>query len=169
MTGFFNAGVTAAMNTAGGLQGVGAVGPLTLSNGTSTVTLNTAQQAIWSRNEGTNKSMDMNDWSQVEFQNFVKWFIEVNHPEAVEQYQAIRDIERQAQEAEQIERDLAQAKMMEQYYKSQMNQARNMYQTGYTNTSSTFQPQNYGTVITVAEDETKPLSIWDKMKRMAGY
>lgn len=47
-----------------------------------------------------NESLDMSNWNNYEFRTFMKWFIEVNHPEVVEQYQAVRAIERKIEQEE---------------------------------------------------------------------
>jgi uncharacterized membrane protein len=113
------------------------------------------------RPTGTNESMNMNDWSAVEFQNFVKWFIEVHHPEVVEQYQAVRDIERQVEAREKIEADLRMNELMKQYRAAQ---AQGM-QNAYPYSQSMYYP------ITATQSVPTPPkqeSIWDAMKRMAG-
>lgn len=110
---------------------------------------------------GTNESMDINHWSQVELQNFVKWFIEVNYPDAVKQYQAIRDIERQAEKVKELELEIQRQEFMKQYWANQARGAQN----AYTN------PQSLYTALpTQAITITPPKqeSIWDAMKRMAG-
>lgn len=74
--------------------------------------------------KGTNASLDVEDWSPVELQKFVKWFMAVNHPEAVEQYQAIRNIERAAEEAlvwEQQQKEMEVRKWMAQQQLNALN------------------------------------------------
>jgi hypothetical protein len=116
---------------------------------------------------GTNESMDMNHWSQVELQNFVKWFIEVNYPDAVKQYQAVRDIERQAEKAKEIEADLRINELMRQYQQAQMRGLQNAYpysQYPYAATAT----QAISTATQSTTPPPKQESIWDAMKRMAG-
>jgi hypothetical protein len=103
---------------------------------------------------GTNESKDMNDWSISEFQNFVKWFVEVHHPEVVEQYQAVRAIERKVEE--------------ENKPAVKLN-----HQFGWTD--PTIHPTMYypigtsiGATVTPNKEEPKT-SIWEAMKKMAGY
>jgi len=114
-----------------------------------------------------NTSMDMNHWSAVEFQNFVKWFIEVHHPEAVEQYQAVRAIERSAQERERLEYEAQQAEYMKQFWANQARGAQNAYpysQYPYATTAT----QSLSTATQSTTPPPKQESIWDAMKRMAG-
>lgn len=89
------------------------------------ITMSTANRVVWG--EG-NASEDINNWSPNELQNFVKWFIEVHHPEAVKQYQAIRAIERKAEEAEKLEYEAQQAEYMKQFWANQARGAQNAYQ-----------------------------------------
>ena len=127
----------------------------------SGVTTATSTGTLWDRTTGTNESMNINDWSQVELQNFVKWFIEVHHPEAVEQYQAIRAIERSAQERERLEYEIQQAEYMKRFWANQARGAQNAYP---------YSQYPYATTATqsLSTAEPKKESIWDAMKRMAG-
>ena len=100
---------------------------------------------------GTNESMNMNDWSQVEFQNFVKWFIEVNYPDAVEQYQAVRAIERHAEKAAELEHEIRMAELRKNYTQNAYQNPQSMY---------------YGMSVTVDED-TKTKSFWERCKELA--
>ena len=102
-----------------------------------------------------NASENINMWSPTELQNFVKWFIEVNHPEAVEQYQAIRAIERSAQERERLEYEAQQAEYMKQFWANQARGAQNAYPYSQS-------------IVAVDNSSPKQESIWDAMKRMAG-
>ena len=139
-----------------GQIGSAIAGNLTLSSGATGTTWVNPQTL------GTNESMNINDWSQVELQNFVKWFIEVNYPDAVKQYQAIRDIERGVAERERLEYEAQQAEYMKQFWANQALGAQNAYpysQSPYATTAT----QSLSTA------EPKQESIWDAMKRMAGY
>ena len=120
------------------------------------ITLNTANRIVWG--EG-NASENITDWSPNELQNFVKWFIEVHHPEAVKQYQAIRAIERKAEEAAKVEAELAQLEMMKQYWANQANAAQNIYPYNVTSTQ-----QGYG--IAVSTDPPRK-SFWERCKELA--
>lgn len=107
-----------------------------------------------------NASENINMWSPTELQNFVKWFIEVNHPEAVKQYQAIRAIERKAEEAAKVEADLRMEELINQYRKNQIQGMQNAYPFPLTT------QQGYGIAVST-DPPTK--SVWDRMKEMAGY
>ena len=111
------------------------------------------------RQQGTNSSMNMNDWSIVELQNFVKWFMEVNHPEAVEQYQAIRDIERKVEVEEQLKAYREEQKVREQLLQARIDAMRNQ-----TDPRSIYGP--WGTVVTPEDRKVK--SFWERAKEMAG-
>lgn len=138
-------------------------GTLTLTSPQAgNITMSTANRTVWGRDEGTNSSLNMNDWSAVELQNFVKWFIEVNHPEAVKQYQAIRDIERQVEHAKKLEYEAQQAEYMRQYWANQAS----ALQQGYVNPHSIYQAQNaYQAPIAVQEEPKK--SFWERCKELA--
>lgn len=112
--------------------------------------MSTANRVVWG--EG-NASEDINNWSPNELQNFVKWFIEVHHPEAVKQYQAIRAIERKAEEAAKVEADLRMEELLNQY---RANQARGM-QNAYPFPLAT--QQGYG--IAVQAEPPVSRSIFD--------
>lgn len=109
-----------------------------------------------------NTSEDMADWGGDEFRRFVKWFIEVNHPEAVKQFQAIRAIERKVEEEELNRRYLAEleadAKLRQM---AQAHRAQNAYPYNVSSTQ-----QGYG--IAVSTDPPRK-SVWDRAKEMAGY
>lgn len=114
--------------------------------------------------EGSNDTAeDITQWSDTELRKFMKWFIEVHHPEAVKQYQAIRAIERKADEAAKVEADLRMEELLNQYRKNQIQGMQNAYP--YSITSNTTQ-QGYG--IAVSTDPPRK-SVWDRMKEMAGY
>jgi hypothetical protein len=108
-----------------------------------------------------NASENINMWSPTELQNFVKWFIEVNHPEAVKQYQAIRAIERKAQESAKLEADLRMEELIKQYRTNQIKGMQNAYP--YSITSNTTQ-QGYG--IAVSTDPPRK-SFWERCKELA--
>lgn len=124
---------------------------------TGTVTLNTANRVVWG--EG-NASEDIMDWSPTELQTFVKWFIEVNYPEAVKQYQAIRAIERKADENAKLEAEVAQLEMMRQYWANQARGAQNAYQ--YPTTAVQFP---YTTMAT-QQQSPKKQGLWSLFKDM---
>lgn len=108
-----------------------------------------------------NASENINMWSPTELQNFVKWFIEVHHPEAVKQYQAIRAIERKADEAAKVEADLRMEELIKQYRTNQIKGMQNAYP--YSITSNTTQ-QGYG--IAVSTDPPRK-SFWERCKELA--
>ena len=119
------------------------------------ITLNTANRIVWG--EG-NASENITDWSPNELQNFVKWFIEVHHPEAVKQYQAIRAIERKADEAAKVEADLRMEELLNQYRKNQIQGMQNAYPFPLTS------QQGYG--IAVSTDPPRK-SFWERCKELA--
>lgn len=92
-----------------------------------------------------NESLDMNNWDGVEFRKFMKWFIEVHHPEAIGEYQAVRAIERKIEEEE---RNRIRAAQLEA--DMQLND---------------LVMRNFKKHLTEQTSE----SVWDAMKRMAGY
>lgn len=118
--------------------------------------------------EGINNgSENIADWSGDEFRNFVKWFIEVHHPEAVKQYQAIRAIERKAEESARLEAELAQAEFIKQYWANQAKGAQNAYPYSvpingpYTTTTT---QQGYG--IAVQTEPPPKQGFFENLKRL---
>lgn len=111
---------------------------------TSTVTSNVAL----SSENIDNASNDMEDWDSIEVRRFIKWFVNMHYPEAVEQFQAIRKIERANEEQIKAETVQAQLDLMKKYWDSQV-QAQITPSQVYSQSS------------------TK--SVWDRMKEMAGY
>lgn len=140
----------------------GALGGLTIANGGTVVspqagniTMSTANRTMW---EADNLSEDINAWDPTEFRNFVKWFIEVHHPDAVKQYQAIRDIERQAEHAKRLEYEAKQAEYMKQFWANKARAAQNAYQYPTTATQGV-----YGIAV---QEEPKQQGFFDVLKRM---
>lgn len=93
---------------------------------------------------------DPKTWSPNEQIRLLLWHIQTHSPEAIEQFQAIRDIERAIEE----EKQTAETK---HYY-------------GWTDPTiySPYANRSYSSTMTVQEDSKKE-SLWDAMKRMAGY
>lgn len=95
-----------------------------------------------------NSSTDLEDWEVNEMRKFIKWFVNMHHPEAIEQFLAIRKIERANEEQVRLEeqqRWLKREMEIQQQIRDGLQQRRE---------ALTNQP---------------PLSIWDKMKDMVGY
>ena len=105
--------------------------------------------AITSKQTHTNESLDMNQWDNHEFRTFMKWFIEANHPEVIEQYQAVRAIERKVEweEANRRRREQLEAEM-------QLRQR--------------VQAQRAQTTYAVVDNSSPNKSFWERAKEMAG-
>lgn len=54
-----------------------------------------------------NDSNDLEHWDVQEFRKFIKWYVNMHHPEAIEQFQAIRKIERANERQEELARQMA--------------------------------------------------------------
>lgn len=98
--------------------------------------------------EEDNESLDMEKWGSVEIRKFIKWYVNMHHPEAVEQFLAIRKIERANE---------AQARLEE--YKRWVEREMKIQQK----IRDSLQQR------TEALKNQPPKSIWDRMKEMAGY
>lgn len=120
--------------------------------------------AITSKQTHTNESLDMNQWDNHEFRTFMKWFIEANHPEVIEQYQAVRAIERKVEfeEANRRRREQLEAEMRLRQQSLAQQQAYPYSQSPYVTTATQ-------SLSTATPEIHKHESIWDAMKRMAGY
>lgn len=88
-----------------------------------------------------NSSSDLEDWEVNEMRKFIKWFVNMHYPEAIEQFLAIRKIERANEE---------QARLEEQ--QRWLQREMELRQQAFAN---------------ISQAEQK--SIWDRMKEMAGY
>lgn len=119
--------------------------------------------AITSRPAHDNESLDMNNWDSQEFHKFMKWFIEANHPEAVEQYQAVRAIERK------IEQEEANRRYREQL-EAEM-QLRQRVQAQRAQQAYPYSQSPYATTATqsLSTAEPKPKTLWECAKQLAGY
>lgn len=99
-----------------------------------------------------NTSKDMEDWDVQEMRKFIKWFVNMHHPEAIEQFQAIRKIERANEEQVKLQAEQEQAEFFRQYWNNQASKAQNAYPYAQ-----------------VTSQATQQKSVWDRMKEMAGY
>lgn len=99
-----------------------------------------------------NTSKDMEDWDVQEMRKFIKWFVNMHHPEAVEQFLAIRKIERANEEQARLQAEEAYQKHIRDYWNNQASKAQNAYP--YTQVTS---------------QSIQQKSIWDRMKELAGY
>lgn len=54
-----------------------------------------------------NESTDLEHWEVQEFRKFIKWYINMHNPEAIEQFLAIRKIEKANERQEQLAREMA--------------------------------------------------------------
>ena len=102
-----------------------------------------------------NESLNMQEWDNHEFRTFMKWFIEVNHPEAIEQYQAVRAIERKIEQEESNRRyrEMLEAEIQLRQ-QAQAQRAQNAYPYSQSPYATTQIPE--------------PKSIWERAKELAG-
>jgi hypothetical protein len=112
--------------------------------------------AITSRPAHDNESLDMNNWDSQEFHKFMKWFIEANHPEVVEQYQAVRAIERKVEweEANRRYREQLEAEV-------RLRQQSLAQQQAYPYSQSPYATQS------LSMAEPKPKTLWERFKEVA--
>lgn len=94
-----------------------------------------------------NTSKDMEDWDVQEMRKFIKWFVNMHHPEAVEQFLAIRKIERANEEQAKLEE-------RQRWYEKELELQKQLQARVQ---------QSYGNTL------TQQKSVWDRMKEMAGY
>jgi hypothetical protein len=119
--------------------------------------------AISSISPTNNESLDMNNWDNHEFRKFLQWFIEANHPEVIEQYQAVRAIERK------IEQEEANRRYREQL-EAEM-QLRQRVQAQRAQQAYPYSQSPYATTATqsLSTAEPKPKTLWECAKQLAGY
>lgn len=103
-----------------------------------------------------NESLDMEDWHDNEVHKFIKWFVAMHHPEAIEQFQAIRKIERANEEQEAREQEARRLEIERQMLQQKYAQLQN---SPYYTTSS----------ITSQAYVTEQKSFWERAKELAGY
>lgn len=99
-----------------------------------------------------NTSKDMEDWDVQEMRKFVKWFVNMHHPEAVEQFQAIRAIERANEEQTRLQAEETYQKHMIDHWNTLAQRAQNAYPYAQ-----------------VTSQATQQKSFWERAKEMAGY
>jgi uncharacterized protein YfaT (DUF1175 family) len=99
-----------------------------------------------------NTSKDMENWDVQEMRKFVKWFVNMHHPEAIEQFQAIRAIERANEEQAKLQAEETYQKHITDHWNTLAQRAQNAYP-----------------YVQVTSQDTQQKSIWDRMKEMAGY
>ena len=107
----------------------------------------------WGQYSNTTTEYDRTNpstWSLNEQVKFLIWNAQVNHPESIEQFQALQDIERKVQEEE---RQSQYERYMQGYQDPRALYAQNAYQPGQAVTITTLPKQE---------------SVWDDMKRMVG-
>lgn len=92
-----------------------------------------------------NSSSDLEDWEVNEMRKFIKWFVNMHHPEAIEQFLAIRKIERANEEQARLQ---AEQKWMER----EVELRKRIREQALAN---------------ISEQQAK--TIWGKMKELAGY
>ena len=92
-----------------------------------------------------NSSSDLEDWEVNEMRKFIKWFVNMHYPEAIEQFLAIRKIERANEEQARLEEQ-------QRWLKREMELQQQIRQQTLANI-----PQ------------AKQKSVWDRMKELAGY
>ena len=94
-----------------------------------------------------NSSSDLEDWEVNEMRKFIKWFVNMHYPEAIEQFLAIRKIERANEEQAKLEE-------RQRWYEKDLELQKQLQARVQ---------QAYGNTL------TQQKSIWDRMKEMAGY
>ena len=92
-----------------------------------------------------NESTNLEHWDVQEFRKFIKWYVGMHNPEAIEQFLAIRKIEKANERQEQLAKEMA-------WHERELELRKQIREEN----------------IKRIENQV-PISIWDKMKEMAGY
>lgn len=98
--------------------------------------------------EEDNESLDMEKWGSVEIRKFIKWYVNMHHPEAIEQFLAVRKIERANEQQARLEEHQRWLEREMEFHQRMKEEVERKVE---------------------ALKNQPPVSIWDRMKELAGY